>query len=280
MSVNLDLSRLPAPNIIEALDFETILTTLKKDLQRRYPDWSADLESEPLVKLLEVASYRELILRQRINDAARANLLAFAGDADLEHLASFYGVTRLFSETDTALRLRIQQRIQGVSNAGGAAHYRFWALTAAQNVKDAAVSSPIPGLVRIAILSREGEGAPSAELLAKVKEQVTRDDVRVLTDQVEVVSANIIKVDILAKIYLYPQTPKEVFEQIIRDFPQAFEAERGLGWDLTHSWIIARLHAPGVHSVILEAPQHDITAGPDDCTALGTVKIELAGRKQ
>ena len=79
MSTVIDLSMLPAPTIIEALDYETLLTTRRADLVARYPA-AADvitLESEPLNKLLEESAYRELILRQRINDAARGVMLAF-----------------------------------------------------------------------------------------------------------------------------------------------------------------------------------------------------------
>jgi phage-related baseplate assembly protein len=36
------------------------------------------LESEPLTMLLQLCSYRELLLRQRINEAAKASLLAYA----------------------------------------------------------------------------------------------------------------------------------------------------------------------------------------------------------
>ena len=172
----IDLSSLPAPGVIEELDFEVILRAMRDDLVARFPPIVPviDLQSEPARKLLEVCAYRELLLRQRVNDAARANLLAFAGTTDLDHLASFNGVTRLTDETDTALRLRVQQRIQGWSNAGGAAHYRYWALTADERVSDAAVSSPSAGIVRIAVLSAEGDGVSSEDLLTAVRAIVLR----------------------------------------------------------------------------------------------------------
>src|SRR5574344_1070454 len=105
-----DLASLPTPAVIETLSFETIFTELQGEFQSRYPDYSALLASDPAVKLLEVAAYREVLLRNRINAAARASLLAFATGSDLHHLAAFYGVTRLTDETDEALRLRTRQR--------------------------------------------------------------------------------------------------------------------------------------------------------------------------
>jgi phage-related baseplate assembly protein len=276
----IDLSSLPPPGVIEELDFEVILRAMRDDLVARFPaiEPVIDLESEPARKLLEVCAYRELLLRQRVNDAARANLLAFSGTTDLDHLASFYGVTRLTDETDTALRLRVQQRIQGWSNAGGAAHYRYWALTSDERVSDAAVSSPSAGIVRIAVLSAEGDGGASDELLASVRATVLRDDIRVLTDTVDVVSASIVPVDVTATVYLYPDTPAEVIEQLRADFPVRFAAARGLGWDLTRSWVSAQLHPSGVQRVELASPSGDTIIDDEQCVALGATEIIFGGR--
>ena len=139
MSTLSDLASLPTPAVIETLSFETIFTELQTEFQSRYPDYSALLASDPAVKLLEVAAYREVLLRNRINAAAKASLLAFATGSDLDHLAAFYGVTRLLNENDEALRLRTRQRIIGFANAGGAAHYRYWALSASPEVADVEV---------------------------------------------------------------------------------------------------------------------------------------------
>ncbi|CAO3418750.1 baseplate assembly protein [Azospirillum doebereinerae] len=280
MTTSIDLSRLPPPTILEALSYEAILSEMKADLKIRLPDWTADLESDPVNKLLEVCAYRETILRQRANEVARANLLAFATGADLDHLAAFYGVTRLDGETDTALRFRIQNRVQGWANAGGAAHYRYWALSADPNIQDAAVSSPSAGRVRIAVLSRSGTGAPDTALLDSVKAVVLRDDVRVLTDTVEVVGATIKPVTVAARLWLYPETPEAVFAETVDAFSTALAEARGLGWDLTRSWIVARLHAGGVHRVEVDSPMVDVSCAPDECVALGTVSITLEGRNR
>ena len=109
MTVSLDLEQLPPPKIIEELDFDAILAAMKADFIARYPEYTADFASDPVAKLLEAASYREMLIRQRVNDAARSNLLAFATGTDLDHLASFYGVQRLSEESDTGFRLRIQR---------------------------------------------------------------------------------------------------------------------------------------------------------------------------
>ena len=273
-----DLASLPTPAVIETLSFETIFSELQTEFQSRYPDYSALLASDPAVKLLEVAAYREVLLRNRINAAAKASLLAFATGSDLDHLAAFYGVTRLTDETDEALRLRTRQRIIGFANAGGAAHYRYWALSASPEVADVEVDSPEPGRVRISVLAKgEADTVPDAVLDA-VRAVVLRDDIRVLTDTVEVVPAELIPVTVTARIWLYPDTPMAAFEAIEARFKEAFAAQSGLGWDLTPSWVIGELQRPGVHKVELLAPTTDIRANATQAVRLMHLNLEFAGR--
>ena len=144
----IDFSSIPAPEIIEELDFETILAAMIADLQSRDPSYSEILESDPGIKILEVAAARELILRQRINDALKATLLRYASGGDLDNLAAFYGVTRLEDEIDETLRLRTIDRVMGSSTAGGRSWYRFQALSASSLIADVNVDSPAPGEVR------------------------------------------------------------------------------------------------------------------------------------
>lgn len=273
-----DLASLPTPAVIETLSFETIFSELQTEFQSLYPDYSALLASDPAVKLLEVAAYREVLLRNRINAAAKASLLAFATGSDLDHLAAFYGVTRLMDETDEALRLRTRQRIIGFANAGGAAHYRYWALSASPEVADVEVDSPEPGRVRISVLAKgEADTVPDAVLDA-VRAVVLRDDIRVLTDTVEVVPAELIPVTVAARVWLYPDTPMAAFDAIGARFKEALAAQSGLGWNLTPSWVIGELQRPGVHKVELLAPTTDIRANANQAVRLMNLNLEFAGR--
>jgi phage-related baseplate assembly protein len=236
------------------------------------------LASDPAVKLLEVAAYREVLLRNRINTAAKASLLAFATGSDLDHLAAFYGVTRLMDETDEALRLRTRQRIIGFANAGGAAHYRYWALSASPEVADVEVDSPEPGRVRISVLAKGEEQTVLDAVLDAVRAVVLRDDIRVLTDTVEVVPAVLIPITVAARIWLYPDTPMAALDAIEARFKEALAAQSGLGWDLTPSWVIGELQRPGVHKVELMSPTVDIRANANQAVRLIHLNLEFAGR--
>ena len=97
----IDLTRLPAPKVIEELDFETIFERKKANLIALVPAGirptiaaTLKLESEPLTIDLQQQAYQEIILRQRINQAAAATLLAFAQGSDLDHLAAAKGIER------------------------------------------------------------------------------------------------------------------------------------------------------------------------------------------
>lgn len=271
-----DLTSLPPPSVIDTLSFEAIFTQLKAEFQARYPDYSALLASDPAIKLLEVAAYREVLLRNRINAAARAALLAFATGGDLDHLAAFYGIARLSGEGDEALRRRTRQRIIGFSNGGGAAHYRYWALSASPDVADVEIDSPAPGLVRISVLAKDDAASDAA--LAAVRAVVLRDDVRVLTDTIEVVAAEKIAVSVAARIWLYPDSPMAIFEAIRDGFAAILAAHSGLGWDLTRSWIVGQLQRPGVHKVELLSPAADIRIAANQAVRLSKFSLEFAGR--
>lgn len=101
MSV-IDLSQLPAPSVVETIDFETLLAERKASLIALYPDdekaaitATLALESEPITKLLQENAYREMVLRQRVNEAAKAVMLAYAEREDLDQIGANYKVSRL-----------------------------------------------------------------------------------------------------------------------------------------------------------------------------------------
>ncbi|WCR59617.1 MAG: hypothetical protein PG978_001065 [Wolbachia endosymbiont of Ctenocephalides felis wCfeF] len=260
-------------NIVEKLSYEEIFSRMKEELVCRDETFSALVESDPAIKILEVAAWRELLLRQRINEAVKGNLLKFATGEDLDNLAEFYGVERQKGEDDERFRKRVKARIVGWSTGGSKEHYRYYALSADSRVKDALVESPIPGKVQISILSTElsTTGIASEELLEIVKKQVTRDDIRVLTDTVTVIGCNITEIDIHSRMSISPVISKE---EIKKQFIKKFEVNRRLGWNVTRSWIIANLFVEGVENVELIEPKEDVVVLGNECANLRNLKIE------
>ncbi|MBZ9576727.1 baseplate J/gp47 family protein [Modicisalibacter sp. MOD 31.J] len=162
MTTPIDLSRLPLPAVVENIDFEAILADRQARLLELYPADEraavADLlalESEPLTKYLQENAYREMVLRQRINEAAAAGMLAANFGADLDGVAGRYETQRLAGESDERLRERTQLAFYQVAAAGPAERYRRVALDAHPDVVQVDAWQERPGVVRIALLTRQ-----------------------------------------------------------------------------------------------------------------------------
>ena len=71
-----DLSTLPAPAVVETLSFEATYAAWLASFQGYCTaagiDYTAILESDPAIKVLQAGAYRETVMRQRLNDAAHA----------------------------------------------------------------------------------------------------------------------------------------------------------------------------------------------------------------
>lgn len=272
-----DLTQLPPPEVVENLDFETILQVHRADLLARYPEAAAviDLESEPLNKLLQAHAYRELLYRQRVNEAARAHLLAFATGADLDHKAAFYGLTRLDGESDERLRARVQLRIKSLAGNGTREAYELTAMTASQNVRDARATQPFPGRVHLLLWCHDATQAEAT--LATVVAAINADDGRPLGVPVTVALARARAINITAAIEREAGAPADLAQRLVVTLADALAAYARLGRDVPRSWITARLHTAQVAAVRFPDPAAPAESTPlddDEYPTLGVVHIE------
>lgn len=157
-----DLSRLPAPNAIEALSSTTLEAAF---IARFVESWEIErakdptlpaftiegLQANPAAILKRVFSYLRLLDRTRVNDAVRAVLAPLARGADLDVVAAAANVERLVvvpavpetntpavMESDAALLRRYLLSFDRPS-AGSAGRFLFEAWTAWPQMGDAAV---------------------------------------------------------------------------------------------------------------------------------------------
>lgn len=305
MTQPINLSLLPKPDVVEQLDYETILSQVKEGFiavceKKGRTDLIDGLayESEPTVVHLESMAYREMILRQRVNDAALARMLAYAKKADLDAEGARYGVFRLVlsegdptatppipkvMESDEAFLLRIVASMEGQSNAGTDGSWDFQTRVASPLVKDVDVQSPNPCEVLITILSGEpaggegigyssGDGTPSASLLDTVRTHLSQKDVRQLGAPVTVNGAAIIAYSVQATLKIPSVTGAAEAVAAARKAMQAEADKRhALGSRVPISAIHAALSQPGVLEVVLSSPATDVvptaTQAPY-CTAI------------
>lgn len=274
----IDLSLLPAPQVVVPLDFEAKLAELKALVLQHLPDLAdvIELESDPVVKVLEVLAYEHVHMQARINDSARACMLAYAQNADLDHLAALLDVQRLPEETDARLRRRAQMSLEGETVAGSVGSYMFHALSATTEVKDAGVDSPVPGTVRVTVLAEAGDGSPSTALLQVVSDYLSAEERRPLSDSVEVKPAEIVPYAVRATLHVYPGPAAAPLLAAAQEALAAYVAEhQQLGHDITISGLHACLHRPGVQNVVLTEPQADMVIAAHQAPHCTEMRIEL-----
>lgn len=296
--VPIDLSQLPAPQIVEQIDYEVILAERKAHAISLWPpEQQAEiaarlaLESEPLTKLLEENAYRETLWRQRVNEASVANMLALAKGADLENLTANYNVPRLVVqkgnpsavppipevlESDDSLRERAQMAWEGLSTAGPRNSYIFHARAADGRVADATAESPSPAVVVVTVQALLGDGTASPELLSIVNAYLSDDDRRPLADRLTVQSAAVIAYQVKARLFLKTSGPES--EPILAAAEKRLLAlvrqRRRLAMEVSRSAIHAALHVEGVRKVELE-DWKDISATPYQapyCTGISVLQ--------
>jgi phage-related baseplate assembly protein len=285
-----DLSRLPAPDIIEPLDYETLLSTATARLQQLVPTFE-NRDSDPATKLLQTFAYLAQLVRQRVNDGARAVMPAYATGADLDNIAARLRVTRQIItpaddllgipavlESDADLRNRLVLAPEGYSVAGPEGAYIFHALSADPDVLDASATSPAPGQVLVCILSRTGSGEAPLDLISTVENYLSSETRRPMTDLVTVQSAAIVEyiVDATIKTFSGPDSGLVLATARARLDDYIASCHR-LGRDVARSGILAALHAGGVQNVTLTSPPADILVTREQASWCTGISINFAG---
>lgn len=267
--MTMDLSQLPAPQVLEDLDYESVYQADLETFRDFMGDnWDAVLESDPVTKLLEVGAYRKVLNRARINDAAKALLLAYASGSDLDQLAANVSLQRLVIqaedvqavppvpavlEADDALRERVQLVYEGLTTAGPRNSYILHARNASGLVADATAESPAPAEVVVTVLGLDGDGAAPPELLETVRQYLNDDDVRPVADRVTVQSAEILPYRIDAAVYMAGTGPENeaLLAECERRLAAWINPRRRLGLEVSRSGVDAQLHISGVSRVEL-----------------------------
>ena len=274
----IDLSAMTPPDIIETLDYEAIVTDMRDDLVARFPDIVGviDLESEPARKLIEAFAYRELLLRARINDSARAVLLASSYAGNLDHLGALFATARQDGESDDRFRRRIQLAPEAFSVAGPKGAYQYHALKVAPWARDVSAVMTAPGTVRVTMLKGGAEPVPTPTELQSVLIALRDDAVRPLTDVVQVLGPQVVPVTIDARLTLYPGPDGTLVQtRALAALAAWVERNRMLGMNLRRSAIFARLHQEGVHSVELLGPAEDLVLDENEVYAITALTVTV-----
>lgn len=162
-------------------------------------------------------------------------------------------------ESDDNLRKRIKIAPESFSNAGSKEAYRFWALTAHQDIVDVAITSPSAGTVNIYPLMKDG--IPESETLSKVSETLNDEKIRPLTDLVQVLAPTEVSFSISANVTLYTSADQTAINEQINNVLNEYTSNisSSLGKDIVTSQIISLINnIEGVYSVELTQPASQV----------------------
>ncbi len=280
--MSVDFNSLPKPNFVEVIDYESILAERKEYFISLHPDDEQELvrktlsrESEPVTKLLQENAYREMILRNQINEKALATQLAFAKGNDLDVWGANFDVKRLviteaddsvippvlaIYEEDEDFRYRIQKKLDALSTAGPESSYEYHTLSADGRVSDVKCSSPAPAHALLTILQRDtANNASTEELNTIVLNYVSGEKKRPTGDRVQVQSAEIINYEIEAVLVTknVPETDPVLAAAQSNALAYTKEPKR-IGKGVFFSDIYSILKVSGVERVELISPSAEI----------------------
>lgn len=256
------LSALPAPNVIEVLDYEKILSLKIEKLKELEPNWDSTIESDPSLKILQASAYSEMIERQRVNDSAKAVMLPWSTGSDLENLAALFKLKReviqegdntpVIFESDTSLSERCLLAWNSMSTAGPRKSYIFHARSASPLVKDANAYRITGGQVALVVLSHNGDGTANKSLLDLVETAISDEEVRPLCSEAIVKSALIhefklnVTLDVVADV-----AHMNVIEEAEKKAWECVRFQHRIGAIVSESALKAALHVYGVRDVDL-----------------------------
>ena len=297
----IDLSALDPPNVIEEIDFEAILEQLKVDCVARLIESDVDydvekLESDPVVKVLETAAYREMLMRARINSDLRAVLIAKAQNLDLEHRGAFYGVERALVspatenepavwESDTRLRHRTQLAPEAFATTGPPGAYEFHVLSTDPAIRDVGVRRTIETdpagdkhvQVRIAFLTDRDDGTPSQDLINKVIARLHEDDIKPLTDEILVMTPDQSTYDVVVNLALAEGPDQQaVVNAAQKSIADYCTSRHRIGMTVYRNGIIAAAKVSGVENVIVSTPMEDVVPSPDGAAYVTKITVAEA----
>ncbi len=256
----IDVSRLPKPDAIETLEFETILASRMTDFGKRaeQADFDYDvgeLETDPIKIDQEVHALREVLMRSRVNDGIRSVLPAFARGADLENAVVRANIARIvtldergnvtFREDDDALLRRYLASFDAPA-AGSEDGYLAAALKAWPQAHDIRVVNGGAGKVLVYLLGADGVAAPLDAVFAVAK-ALDAKHIRPLTDDVTVSAAAIDRYSLTGKL-IVPRgpDPAQVLAAAVKSVRAFGVARYYIGAEIPRDALLSAAYVPNV----------------------------------
>ena len=126
------------------------------------------------------------------------------------------------------------------------------------------------------VLSKSGNGEPSAEVINAVRAAVGNERVRPLTDMVEVRGAQIHEYEARATLYIEPGPSAEAVKRAAQDAAEAYaESRHRLGAYVALSGFSAALHQSGVRRISMPSPTQDLEMTDDAAAYMKAIVLSV-----
>lgn len=288
MTLALDKYRLKAPLLVRDVSFDVwraealdILKAFWSDtpaLQEIAPNFDTWMVESPFESVMvRFAAFYKMVMAFQLNDWSRALLLVpFAEGEDLDKVAASEGLERFPFEPDERLQERIMLWRLARNSFGSDHWYTAKTRNADGRVRDVALTGNGRRKLEIAVLSTEGDGSASEELLGVVKGKVDNETVRRGNDILSIVSAVIASVSVKASVTLFPDASPSLLDGLDQTIIARWNAMPRLGLDLTPFWLKSQFALPGIYGVELDIPAFEI--GRSRAVGIQAVEIVITGR--
>ncbi len=160
-------------------------------------------------------------------------------------------------ESDTALYNRMRESEESRTTAGPRGSYAYHAKSVSSQISDVSAESPTPGVADIRIMLYGGE-LPTQELIDRVQEYLSADDIRPMTDTVIVAAPTTVEFDINATYYISRDKAastneiKQAVELAVENY--ILWQTSKMGRDINPSYFNAMLMESGIKRVDITAP--------------------------
>ena len=289
---SLDLSLVPAPQVVKPVDYETIRAARIAELTARFtaagvPFDVGAIESDPSVIHQEEDAYREMLDRQAVNDAAVSVMLAYAIGADLDNLAALLGLQRLtitpatdtlpaVLQSDNELRALCRVALEGAAVGLTGGGYRLIALQAAPEVKAVGLVKSPGGRVDVILLGRTTDGLVAPDAVARVNTILQADDGGQLTDIVTVRSVTPLAYDIIVDAIIPAgPSPAPIRAASVAALAAAAARLQTIGGVAPTDALIAAGRVAPMTKFSLVSPAEDIVAAPDAAPYARSITVNL-----
>lgn len=175
------------------------------------------------------------------------------------------------AENDDQLAERIYLAPSSYSTAGPDDAYVYWTKTCNAGISDVKVKSPKEGVVEVRFILENGT-IPGEAILGEVQQYLENEEIRPLTDRVEVKAPEISEYDITLTYYI-AESDRNKVTSIRENVNNAIEAYKmwqmeRIGRDLNPSYLTSLIVNAGAKRVVIQSPE--FTVLPDVGIAICT----------